>query len=218
MLIGAGICLAMLLVAALLPLAFRHSASTGERGAAQSESEKRSALFKKVWSGTAGLNTEVVESPARSTVSYCEDVFQSLTRRWVHDFSLDSQPVPTGSEYTVTWEGDTRLRLCRMWLQARGDWQNWIDACFDADTGEVYYLYVSRECLTNRRKYADDERLTASAVAAWLAESYKGSLQSLEQGSDGDYQAVISGEYGTFRFAIRCIWYDTLRDVHITIV
>ncbi|MBQ9411597.1 MAG: hypothetical protein IJU29_00670 [Oscillospiraceae bacterium] len=208
------LCAAMLLVAALLPLAFRSERSSGT-ARADTEAEIKAALFQRQWAGDEELDVERVEEPGRSTVSYCEDVFSGLVRRWVGDQALINPISPTGSEYTVTREGSVRLRLCRMWLQARGDWQNWMDVCFDADTGHIYYLYVSRECLTNRRLYAGQERLTGSDVAVWLASQHSATLQGLEDGADGTAVAVLTGDGGTLRFEIRCIWYDTLLDVRI---
>ena len=208
------LCAAMLLVAALLPLAFRSERSSGT-ARADTEAEIKAALFQRQWAGDEELDVERVEEPGRSTVSYCEDVFSGLVRRWVGDQALINPISPTGSEYTVTREGSVRLRLCRMWLQARGDWQNWMDVCFDADTGHIYYLYVSRECLSNRSFYAKMECPEAEEIAEGLAEARGGTLRYFLPDGNGGGTAVLSVGGETLCYGISRASYDALIDIRI---
>ena len=157
----AGVTAVLLLMALLLPLAFRRtgsgqssSASGAGEGASNSATELKAALFADYWYGDAGeIEVRKVERPASKTAELCQARMDELVERYINDLALD-KPIAQGSEYTVVTGRDTQLRLCRMWLQVQGDWHNWMDVCMDAETGNLYYFYVSRECLTNRGLYS----------------------------------------------------------------
>ena len=211
-----GVVLAVI-AAMLLPLAFR-SEGAGAPDAAEMTLEERTRMFSDYWNRgaeAAGLTVTKPDPVPRKMKETCETVMRTLIARSIDDRGLDDL-TPTGSEYTVISDGRGReMNVCRMWLEKRGDWQNWMDVCFDADTGELYYYYLSRECLTNRRLYQREEIPDAKVLAEKLAEEKGWTLRYLAEGADGTAAAVCSTPGGTVCFEISCRWYDALVDVKL---
>ena len=214
-----SVCGAALVVVAamLIPLGFRASPS-GENAPTVMSLEERTQMFADYWAVGAEEGGFLVEKPdpvPRKMKETCETVMRTIIARSIDDHAL-TDAMPTGSEYTVVTDGEGReLQLCRMWLEKRGDWQNWMDVCFDADTGELYYYYLSRECLTNRRLYRREEIPDAKVLAEKLAEDKGWTLRYLTEGADGTAAAVCSTPGGTVCFEISCRWYDALVDVKL---
>ena len=207
----------VVIAAMLLPLAFRGNGG-GDAPNAEMTLEERTQLFSLYWNRGAEDNGLTVTKPdpvPRKMKDTCETVMHTLIARSIDDQGLEDL-TPTGSEYTVVTDGAGReLHLCRMWLEKRGDWQNWMDVCFDADTGELYYYYLSRECLTNRRLYQREEIPDAKMIAEKLAEDKGWTLRYLTEGSDGAAAAVYSTPGGTVCYEISCRWYDALVDIKL---
>ena len=209
---------AVLIAAMLVPLAFRTSGA----GAEQSDGDppaSRSAVFAAYWNDAPGgenIRVEKPENVPEKQTELCETVMQTLIARCISDQGVDT-PEPTGREYTVLHdESGTELQLCRMWLEVRGDWQNWLDVCFDSSTGELYYLYLSRECLTNGQNYpSGEEPVNAAYIADTLAREYGWTLRSLSGGESGSAAAVFSSGSGTLCYQIDCKIYDALVDIRL---
>ena len=205
------------IAAMLLPLAFR-SEGAGAPDAAEMTLEERTRMFSDYWNRgaeAAGLTVTKPDPVPRKMKETCETVMRTLIARSIDDRGLDDL-TPTGSEYTVVSDGGGReLHICRMWLEKRGDWQNWLDVCFDADTGELYYYYLSRECLTNRKLYQTEEIPDAKLIAEKLAEDNGWTLRYLADEADGAAAAVYSSPGGTLCYEISCRWYDALVDIKL---
>ena len=207
----------VLIAAMLLPLGFRTSPGA-ERTASAMTLEERTQMFADYWTNGAEAGGYLVEKPdpvPRKMKETCETVARTLIARAIDDRAL-ADTTPTGSEYTVVSDGAGReLKLCRMWLERRGDWQNWLDVCMDAETGELYYFYLSRECLTNRRNYPALEQTTAAQIAEQMATEKGWTLRRLSDAGDSA-TAVFSSPGGTLCFSISCRVYDALIDVKIS--
>ncbi len=204
-------------LAMLLPLAFRTEPEGGD-GPRALTLEERTQLFSDYWMQGAEAGGYTVERPdpvPRKMKETCETVMRTLVARSVADNAM-TDPTPTGSEYTVVTDREGReLTLCRMWLEKRGDWQNWLDVCMDAETGEIYYFYLSRECLTNRKNYPAPEQRTAAQIAELMAAENGWTLRYLADETEGA-AAVYSTSGGTVCYAISCRVYDALIDVKIS--
>ncbi len=206
----------VLIAAMLLPLGFRTSPGA-EHTAAAMTLEERTQMFADYWTNGAEAGGYLVEKPdpvPRKMKETCETVARTLIARAIDDRAL-ADTTPTGSEYTVVSDGAGReLKLCRMWLERRGDWQNWLDVCMDAETGEIYYFYLSRECLTNRKSYSLPEQAGPSQIAESLATENGWTLRRLAEEESGAV-AVYSSAGGTLCYTISCRLYDALIDVKI---
>ncbi len=217
MMISVGAVALVLIAAILLPLAFRTSPGGADAQSVMSM-EERSLMFAEYWNDgaeAAGFTVEKLDPAPRKMKETCETVMRTLIARGVNDRAI-SDPTPTGAEYTVVSDGAGReLKLCRMWLERRGDWQNWLDVCMDAETGELYYFYLSRECLTNRRNYPALEQTTAAQIAEQMATEKGWTLRRLSDAGDSA-TAVFSSPGGTLCFSISCRVYDALIDVKIS--
>ena len=206
---------ALLLTALLLPLAFRSTEEPETPGLTSAEEKRR--LFADYWllgPEEPGITVTKEDTPSQGTVRACEAVMERLVAECIDDRQLDYE-APDGSEYTrISDDGGVRVQLCRMWLEARGDWQNWLDVCFDAESGEIYYLYLSRECLSNRSRYGPLSGLNARDIADSLAEEYGWTLRWLEEGKESAAALFTTG-LGTACYQIDCRSYDMLLDVKL---
>ena len=189
-----SVCATVLVVIAamLLPLAFR--AEPGEEDVtAVMTLEERAQMFAEYWTLGAEAGGFTVEKPdpvPKKMKETCETVIRTIIARSIDDQGLDDL-APTGTEYTVVSAGAGReIHVCRMWLEKRGDWQNWLDVCIDADSGDLYYLYLSRECLTNRKNYARPEQSEPAQIAELLASENGWTLRYLADEADGAVAAV----------------------------
>ena len=209
----------VLIVAMLLPLAFRTSPAGDERPAAGMTLEQRSLMFAQYWNEGAEAGGFTVEKPdpvPRKMKETCETVMRTLIARSIDDKALEDLS-PTGSEYTIVSDGEGReLHLCRMWLEKRGDWQNWLDVCIDADTGELYYYYLSRACLTNRKLYPQSDAPDAAQIAEMLATDNGWTLRYLADEPDGAAAALYSTPGGTLCYTVSSRIYDALVDVKLS--
>ena len=212
----AGVVL-VILAAMLLPLAFRTDPETPDAPDTLTL-EARTQLFADYWNASdpSGFTVEKPDPVPRRMKETCETVMRTLVARFVADQGL-SDLTPTGSEYTVVTDAEGReLHLCRMWLEARGDWQNWLDVFMDADSGELYYFYLSRECLTNRKDYALPEMTQPDQIADFIASENGWTLRHLSEEADGSASAVYSTPGGTVCVSVSARVYDALIDVKIS--
>ena len=215
-------CLALLIVALLLPLAFRAPAEERKPEGTLTLDQK-TELFADWWYGGGELDYDVehVEPEENDAAGFCMERMEELTARCIDDrgFRMEEAEV-TGEEYVDIESEAGTLRLCRMWLQARGDWQNWLDVCFDADTGLIYYFYLSRECQTNQDRYIlpTEERPTAESVAEGLARKSEGELRRfLDDGAGGGTALITCGD-GSLCYTVSCVYYDALIDIRIGVI
>ena len=210
----------LLIAAMLIPLAFRTSPSAESAADGVSAEESRANLFAEYWNSggeAEGITVEKPDSVSEVRKAASEKVFRELADRCINDRAL-SEPEPTGREYTVLRRDDgTVLHLCRMWMEARGDWQNWLDVCFDSESGEVFYLYVSRECISNLQQYQSGSAVsTPEDVAKLLAEEYGWTLRYTGTGGSDVTAAVYTAEDGgTLCYEVGCRVYDALVDVKL---
>ena len=223
LIILASVCGVLLLTALLLPLAFRTDGGdapetivSGAPGA-----EERARLFVTYWYGDeaerGGLTVTRPEEDDVVMTSFCAETMRYLTDYCVNDKGLRDYS-PTGSEYTtLTAKSGASVTLCRTWMQAQGDWQNWLDVCFDAESGVVYYLYLNRECLTNLSQYSTARRESAEGYAQWLAGLSGGRLRYFAPEDKGGV-AVIEVGGGTLCYRIDETSYDALIDLRINCV
>lgn len=142
------------LLAALLPLAFRpdsvEAADSGEFDAGA-----RAAVFSAYWNdGGRGCTVRNIPGPERKDIDACTQRMSEIVGACVID-TQSGAANSAGSEYVSVSNDLGTIRTCRMWMESQGDWNNWIDVCFDMDTGEVYYLYVSSKCISNGETYLD---------------------------------------------------------------
>lgn len=204
---------ALLLAAMLVPLAFRtETAAEPETGETHG-----AALVQRYLAGeTDGLSVQRLDAPDAALTAGCETRMHTFAARCIDDREVDLNG-PYSSEYTVISDGETTLRVCRMWIELRGDWQNWLDVLFDADTGELYHLYLSRERLSHAERYpaTESSRPTARYTAETLTAELGGTLRSLRETGDNRVFAVIDALQGTAFFDISCVSYDSLIDLTI---
>lgn len=154
------------LTSCLLPLAFiKDSIIDPDFGTGE-----RAAMFIKYMANDKSVKYKVINDPDKSEVKFCEKLFSELNGCCIIDSSV-RKTLTEDSEYITLTDGENTMKLCRMWLQDKGDWNNWIDVYMDSETGFVYYLYVNSICVSNGGDYASaiDPELDAKNIAALIA-------------------------------------------------
>lgn len=208
----------LMIAAILIPLAFRNGAEKEET--LPTSLEEKMLLFSNYWEHGAeecGLGVEKIENPSAKMKEKCETRMRTMIARGIEDKAL-SAPTPTGREYITLTDADGRtVNVCRMWLEIKGDWQNWMDACFDADTGELFYLYLSRECVENKSEYerTPESLPTAESLAVHLAEENGWTIRYVAEEDDYSKTVVYSAQADTIVYCITCKAYETISDITI---
>lgn len=215
MIYGAGTAL-VFVVALLLPLAFRGGSGAG---AASLNAGERAAIFAGYWNSGEGTAQEL-GSPGRKVVKYCAGRMEAIVAACSVD-KRTAEAEAEGSEYLLVSSAQGGIRVCRKWLKYQGDWSNWLDVCFDMDTGEIYYLYVSSQCVASPDLYADvfPGGLNASVAAKKAADFMGCDLLHLDwDGSAADpASAIFASDGSAVRMEISCIYYEsTIIDVRMT--
>lgn len=203
---------ALLLAAMLVPLAFR----TEEPAVETTDAPRRAEIFQRYLAGDDSVAVERIETPEAELTAACETRMHTLAARCIDDREAELGG-PYSSEYTVLTDGETTLRIARMWLEQRGDWQNWLDVFFDADTGTVYRLYLSRERLSHAERYpaTEESRPTVEYTAEMLAAELGGTVRSLRETGSNRAFVTIGAAQGSAFYDIACVCYDNLIDLTI---
>jgi hypothetical protein len=217
LIICGGVTAAIFLLAALLPLGFRGGDTGNETSLSAGE---RVSIFSAYWNG-GGENCTVENLSKLSSTEqdYCTARMSEVTARCLIDTAnglISSQ----GEEYLKIENNTGAIRLCRMWLELQGDWRSWIDMCFDMDSGEIYYFYLSTECVSTPEKYSKyssilSDELDTEYVAEYIAAERD--IRLLHTDWDGDPAHSASAIYtvsgSTVYMEISCIYYDALLDI-----
>lgn len=205
---------AILLFAMLFPLAFLQNAET-EAPKEAATLDARSALFAEYWAAgedQAGFLAEGALPPDGAKLERCEALMAEIISACIADTQLDDM-TPTGHDYISISDGETDVNLCRMWMERKGDWRNWLDVCFDADSGEIYYLYLSCERLHNSEAYAGYVQALYTRLRELLQRQVQGSVRYTNIEGEKTEIAVFTGENGTVCYRIGGVVYDELIDV-----
>ena len=203
----------VLVFSILFPLAFRTHGEPEEE-TAPLRLEERAALFARYWSGEEDTAAETLEIPDTQMTVDCAAVMQRIAERCIADLRLNDA-APSGSEYIRISDGESGLTAAHMWLEKTGDWKNWLDVYFDAETGEIYYLYLSCGNVANLTEYHAAEDYGCGQIAAELAAQLGGVLRYADEEQNGSQTLVFSAEAGSICYSVKCVAYDNLVDVKI---
>ncbi len=166
MLIYVSTAIIVLVISCLLPLAFRDGNITD----GVFDTGDRAAMFAKYVNNDKSIRYKADDKPEKAELKYCESIFDELASYCILD-SNSRKTVTEGYQFINLSDNENNMRLCRMWLQDKGDWTNWMEVYIDVDTGFVYYLYISSVCLDNADKYysAIESELNAKSLASLIA-------------------------------------------------
>lgn len=181
--VSLGALFLIFVIAALLPLRF---IDNGGQNGSDSYAE-RVQLFAEYWhSGEENFTVEKITEPSVEQLEFCEKTFSALLAKCRVDKAKDTEVKMEGSEYVAVRSGAYELQLCRKWMQYSGDWNSWIDVCFDMNTGEVYYLYSNGECIFNSGEYANvaPGRANARELALYIADEMGAELYYFDEAAD----------------------------------
>ncbi len=208
------------IAAALFPLSYRDSRALAEQSLSRGA---RAVIFADYWNSDSGkAKAEKLTEAEDIQEKYCKQRMNEIMLRCDID-SKDGQTEYSGAEYLRISTEDGSIDICRMWIQSQGDWRNWTDVCFDIDTGDIYYLYTSSECVTRPENYAEaiPKDLDAGYIAEKIVENTGYDIISMNwSGSMADTARVIYRDKGeVLSLDISCIYYEaSLLDVKIVCV
>lgn len=164
---------AFLLLCALLPLAFRNTDGTASPDALYSpgpdiffpsQLSDRLVLYRKFRGSGAGGGVSVTTTTYSADMVPCIELLDKIFPLFIID-ELESSVESEGVNfYYVTDETGATIRLAERYKSWYGDWKNWLVIVADIDTLDVYYVYLSSECLSGFDKYgqASPEELAAA--------------------------------------------------------
>lgn len=156
-----------LLFCAVLPLFFRNTAEPSpplpDASAAPAtfpltELDDKTELFLKYNGGASG--TEVTKTPlsfedGSDYVQPSNDLLESLFSQ----FGIDEEEYGVGEEgfnyFSLTDSTGATIRVAERYKRWYGDWENWLRIAVDIDSLDIYYVYISCNCLKNFEKYMD---------------------------------------------------------------
>ena len=217
MLIYVAAACAVLIFCALFPLAFRGSGPADPDFSAG----ERSAMFVKYNSKNADIRYKVIKEPEKSMLKFCDDRFDQISSIAIID-SASRKLVTAGEEYLSLTDGKKTMTLCHMWLQDEGDWTNWLDIYMDAETGFIYYIYLSSVCVNNFGAYANaiEEEPDAKSIASLLAKEngYDLKLVNWSGKSEDTAMAYTTRDGSAVVWNIYCSYYPaSLLDIKISV-
>ncbi len=204
------------LTSCFLPLAFRGDNFISD----DFDTGKRAAMFVKYQSGDKTIREKVNNKPNSADIKFCQDIFDEIIGYGILD-EAPRKTVTEGYSFVNISTGETSMRLCRMWLQDKGDWNNWIDVYIDVDTGFVYYLYISSICENSKNYHSAVEgELNAKSVASTIAKETGYDLKIVNwSGKAEDTAAAYMASNGeALIWNINCSYYDaTMLDIKISV-
>lgn len=209
---------AVFIVCALVPLLFI-GGETRPRVTELSVGE-RAEIFGAYWNdGGVDCRVSAINRPDSGALELCARRMEQISSLCLVDKG-SGQLKSEGSEYISVVKGDDEIRLCRMWLEVQSDWRSWLDVCFDMDNGDVYYFYLSAECVSNPGKYSGviPDRMDAESIAGHMAQQRGYGLVDLNMDVDdsGSLTAIYTGEGSIVCMKISCVCYRTaLIDVKL---
>ncbi|MCM1148958.1 MAG: hypothetical protein NC319_02570 [Butyricicoccus sp.] len=221
LIIYGGVTAAVFVVSALVPLLFRGGETAGPESTGLSAGD-RAGIFAAYWNGVGeGFQVGQIGEPKNDELERCSARMDEISLMCLVDRS-SGDVRSEGSEYVSVSRGEEEIRLCRMWLEVQGDWRSWLDVCFDMDTGDVYYFYLSADCLTNPGKYLTliPDGMDADRIAAHLSQERGYELLHLSRdGADEAVTAIYNAEGSAVCMSISCVCYTpALIDVKICCV
>ena len=211
-----GTALLVFLIGCFLPLAF----SGGADAKAERDSEN-AALFVKFSNNEKYVKKKVIKKVSNSKVNACEEKFNEIISEYIVDYA-PRKTINEGSEFiTVSFEGKS-IELCRMWLQDQGDWTNWVDVYMDANTGFIYYLYVSSICVYNNDKYINAIEVAPDCknIATSIAEKTGYNLEIVNWSGKSEDSAKVFTRLGgdALIWNVNCSYHPaSLIDIKISV-
>ncbi len=208
---------AVFLTSCFMPLAFRGdgladpSFTTGERA----------AMFVKYNAKDSSIRYKVINDPEKDQLKFCEERFNEIAGSCILD-TASRKMLTEGQTFIYLTDGDKSMTLCRMWLQDKGDWTNWIEIYMDAESGFIYYLYVSSTCVSNNDSYASaiEEELNAKILASLLAKEsgYDLKVVNWSGKTEDSATAYTSLDGSALVWEIYCSYYPSaILDVKISV-
>ncbi len=98
------------------------------------------------------------EDIGKNNVDKCNKLQQYLYENLFVDQAPEIATNYLGSEILSIADGSGNyIRVIEYFWGGSGDWQNWIDVVIDADTQDIYYLYISCQNLINFSQYTRDQ-------------------------------------------------------------
>ena len=127
-----------------------------------------------------------------------------------------------GTQCLEVYSGTGTIQVWHYYIQWRGDWRNWLDLYMDADTREIYYLYVSSGCENKQEEYAlfPADQVTTESVARTLLAEWGMTVAEITEGEDSQtVTALCRDETGSSTYQVSCSYYPgSLLDCRVQLL
>ena len=211
-----GTFVTVFLISCLLPLAFNAGplASGADVG-------DNAAIFARYINSDKNIKSRINTKPGNAQIRFCDNIFNELISSCIIDNS-SRKTVSKGQEFIIITDGDTYVELCRMWVQDQGDWTNWVDVYIDAETGFIYYLYLSEVCVYNNSNYLNEFEIEPECknIANFIAEKSGYILENFKwSGKSEDTAYVYTRRSGdALLWNINCTYHaGSILDIKISV-
>lgn len=206
-----GVTAAVFVVCALVPLLFRGGEAAGGQSDGLSAGD-RAGLFAAYWNGVGeDWQASSIGEPEDDELERCLARMEEISRLCLVERG-SGEVKAEGSGYFSVSRGGEEIRLCRMWLEVQDGWRSWLDVCFDMDSGDVYYFYLSADCLTDPGKYLTliPNGMDADSIAAHLSRERGYELLHLSRDeADEVVTAIYNAEGSAVCVSISCVCYKS---------
>jgi hypothetical protein len=127
-----------------------------------------------------------------------------------------------GTQCLEVYSSAGTIRVWHYYIQWRGDWRNWLDLYMDADTQEIYYLYVSSGCENRQEDYAKlpAEQVLPETLARTILEEWGMTVAEIQEGADAQtVSALCRDETGSSTYQVNCSYYPgSLLDCRVQLL
>lgn len=107
-------------------------------------------------SGTAVVKTPLSFEDGNDYILPSTDLLQSLFSKFVIDQAEYSVGEQGFNYFSLTDSDGATIRVAEHYKRWYGDWENWLRIAVDIDTLDIYYVYISCNCLEHFEKYTGD--------------------------------------------------------------
>lgn len=156
LIIFSALTLAILVLAALIPVHFLNNDAV-EKSDKQLRVSQRADLFDLYWrEASGGYDFSALDLDNEAELSQSRQKIDGLLADMVMDEAKGIVSSEGNEFFELTDHEGKTMRIWHSWSEWSGEWKNWFDVYIDIDSLDIYYLYLSSECLVKPRSYVPE--------------------------------------------------------------
>lgn len=247
--IYSAVTLLVIIICAVLPLGFVSLEAPKEENNEPLTLSQKADVFLTYWNeghgdGRGGYEYEELSRSdmTAESLALCADIKNKLWDNFTVDDAVAGFEDQGETYFKMTDDEGREIRFYHVWYRWAGNWNNWFNLCADADTGTIYYFYVSsafrENSVTKKETAIVSNTLTGAAANNIAVAPYTDSVEManlwsrfcgyecasvIENGEYNDdgtpiYTAIYIAEDEALRYNISCKYYPrSLLDIKFTV-